>query len=452
MQRRQFLTLFGTGLATAGLPRPVFAQSSLETLPLRGAVSAPTYGVMPNAGTDQSVAFQQMLDRASARGEPVFLPAGYYVVGDINLPDGVVVTGVPGQTILVLGTGKSILRAMETNTVHLSHIVLDGGAARPGAGPLLFASDVTDLTLASCRFRRSATDAVELSRVSGKIVGCKFTEAKRFGLFSVDGRGLDIDRNTVSDCADGGIIVHRSRVGDDRTRITGNRIRKIAARSGGTGQWGNGINVYRADNVVVSDNMIADCAFSSIRANTTRNIQISGNRCEHSGETAIYAEFSFENAIIADNLITGGANGISVTNFNEGGRGATVSSNIVRNLTGKGPYPAMAPGFGIGIAVEADSVVAGNLIDGAPLFGINAGWGSHLRDVVVQANVIRNAGIGIGVSRADGVGQIIVASNLIDARNGAIKTHRWTEIDATDFAVSPASAPTHIKLSGNKLA
>ncbi|MEO1747467.1 MAG: TIGR03808 family TAT-translocated repetitive protein, partial [Pseudomonadota bacterium] len=221
--------------------------------------------------------------------------------------------------------------------------------------------------------------------------------------------------------------------------------------SGGTGQWGNGINVYRADDVSITDNMIADCAFSSIRANTARNIQITSNRCDKSGETAIYAEFSFKNAIIADNLVTGGANGISVTNLNEGGRGATVSGNIIRDLSDVGPYPAMAPGFGIGIAVEADTVVAGNLIDGAPLFGINAGWGPHLRDVVLQANVIRNAKIGIGVSEADGVGKIIIADNLIAARDGAIRTHRWTKMDGQDLATTPTSAPVHITVSGNRV-
>ena len=46
---------------------------------------------------------------------------------------------------------------------------------------------------------------------------------------------------------------------------------------------------------------------------------------------AIYSEFGFEGAVIADNVVDGAGNGISVTNFNEGGRLASVRGNIVRN-------------------------------------------------------------------------------------------------------------------------
>jgi len=451
MERRQFLTLFGTSLVAIGMARPVSAQTMLEALPLRGSISATSYGVVPNAPRDQSGALQRMLDHAAAKGEPVFLPAGNYVVADVEVPDGTVLSGVPGRTVFAQGAGASVLRVSGGNAIYLSHLTLDGGAARGDADALLVARGITNLSIADCTFRRSNTDAVRLERCGGKIIGNAFLQAGRFGLFSVDGQGLDVEGNSVNGCQDGGIIIHRNQPGHDGSRITGNRIGDIGARSGGTGQWGNGINIYRADNVAIQDNMILRCAFSSIRANTTRNIQITGNRCDDSGETAIYAEFSFENAVIADNLITGGANGISVTNFNEGGRGATVSGNIIRDLSGKGPYPAMAPGFGIGIAVEADTVVAGNLIDGAPLFGINAGWGPHLRDVVLQANVIRNANIGIGVSDADGVGKIVVSDNLIDARDGAIRTHRWTKVDHKDLATEPELAPDHMSMSGNRI-
>lgn len=451
MKRRQFLTLFGTSLATGALTRPAFAQSAFQQLPLRGAINATSYGVVPDAARDQSFTFQKMLDSAAERGEPLFLPAGNYVVSEVSIPEGTVLAGVPGRTILVLGAGTSILRATGKNAVHLSNLVLDGGAGRRPVDALLVAKNIEGLSVQDCIFRRSPADHIRLEACGGKLTGNRFSGAQRFGLFSIDGRDLDIDGNIVSDCADGGIIVHRSRAGHDGTRISGNRVFRIGARSGGTGQWGNGVNVYRADNVAITDNMVDDCAFSAIRANTARNIQVTGNRCAQSGETAIYAEFSFESAIIANNLVTGAASGISVTNFNEGGRGATVTGNIIRDLTGAGPYPAMAPGFGIGIAVEADTIVSGNLVDGAPLFGINAGWGPHLRDVVLQANVIRNAHIGIGVSDANGVGQVVIADNLIAARHGAIRAHRWTEVGGEDLLDLPASVPPHITLSGNQV-
>jgi uncharacterized secreted repeat protein (TIGR03808 family) len=164
---------------------------------------------------------------------------------------------------------------------------------------------------------------------------------------------------------------------------------RIAARAGGTGQNGNGINIFRAGNVMVTDNHVSDCAFSAIRANSASNIQIVSNQAIRSGETAVYAEFSFEGAVIASNLIDGGTVGISVANFNEGGRLAAVTGNIIRNLTTQGPYPAEYAGFGIGMAIEADAAVTGNVIEGAPKWGVLMGWGPFLRAVNFTGNTIR---------------------------------------------------------------
>ena len=56
------------------------------------------------------------------------------------------------------------------------------------------------------------------------------------------------------------------------------------------------------------------------------------NSCARLGEVALYAEFGFEGALIANNLVDTAATGISVTNFNDGGRLAVVQGNLVRNL------------------------------------------------------------------------------------------------------------------------
>jgi uncharacterized secreted repeat protein (TIGR03808 family) len=84
-------------------------------------------------------------------------------------------------------------------------------------------------------------------------------------------------------------------------------------------------------------------------------------------------EFAFEGAIISGNIVDGAANGISMANFNEGGRMGVCSNNIVRNLSTEGPYPADAPDFGVGITVEADTAVTGNMVEHAPLYGMKIG-------------------------------------------------------------------------------
>src|SRR5690606_37354479 len=160
---------------------------------------------------------------------------------------------------------------------------------------------------------------------------------------------------------------------------------------------GNGINVFRAAGVVISGNRIADCAFSAIRSNTGSNVLIDGNSCLRSGEVGIYSEFAFQGAVISSNLVDGATTGISIANFLEGGRLAVCSGNLIRNLSAVGPYPPQISGFGIGIAAEADTTVTGNVIEGAPRFGLLLGWGPYLRDVIAMQNVIRDSGTGIGV-------------------------------------------------------
>src|SRR5690606_20224198 len=126
---------------------------------------------------------------------------------------------------------------------------------------------------------------------------------------------------------------------------------------GGNGQNGNGINIFRADEVIVADNHIADCAFTAIRLNSTNNTKISGNICLRSGEVAIFSEFSFSGSVIANNIIDGAASGISITNLDSGGRLAVCSGNIVRNIT---PVSLVNPDtVPIGIFAEADTAITG---------------------------------------------------------------------------------------------
>ena len=125
--------------------------------------------------------------------------------------------------------------------------------------------------------------------------------------------------------------------------IVDNRIEGVMNKAGGSGQWGNAINVFRADNVIVRGNRIRNAAFTAVRGNAASNLQIVGNTCSGLGEVALYAEFGFEGAVIANNIVDGAALGVSVTNFDKGGRLAVVQGNLIRNLTQPSAAPAPIP-------------------------------------------------------------------------------------------------------------
>ncbi len=436
MRRREFLAGIGTGLAMPYLAGRAHAQA-LQSASMRGSINPTDFGFLPDAPDDQSRKFADILEAASLTNQPVFLPSGTYVISNIALPKRVRITGVPGASRIVYGGDGFLFSAESTEVLLVEGVSFDGANRGLGdqAQGLIEARRVPRVMIDNCEIIGSVRHGLVLEGSSGRVERTSISGAADAGIWSVEGAGVTIAGNSVTDCANGGILVHRWAEAADGTIISGNRVERIGARSGGTGQNGNGINVFRAGNVQVSGNQVSDCAFSAIRCNSASNALITGNTCRSSGETAIYAEFKFEGSVIADNIIDGAANGISVVNFNEGGRLATVSGNIVRNLTAKGPYPAEGLGFGNGISVEADTAVTGNTIDGAPHIGIALGWGPYLRNVAVTGNMVRNAGEGIAVSVADGAGKAVITGNLFDdMKTGAVFGHAWDKIVSGDMA------------------
>jgi uncharacterized secreted repeat protein (TIGR03808 family) len=442
--RRQVL-LGGLGLglaaATAG-PRGSSAREDSEL----GGFS--TYGVVPAGGEiDQTATLQLAADQAAETGTPLFLPAGVYSTSRVALKSGTQIEGAPGRSILRYRDGGALLSLEGVENVRLAGLVLDGDAKPLGdGGALLAATETKHLDLAGCRFVNSAENGVRLSKVSGWIKDCEIGDIGKAALFSEDAAGLEIAHNHVRDCGDNGILVWRSAPGEDATIVSANRIERIAAKSGGSGQNGNAINVFRAGSVMVSGNRIADCAFSAIRSNSGSNCQMIGNSCARLGEVALYAEFSFEGAIIANNLVDKAATGVSVTNFNEGGRLAVVQGNLIRNLFLRKDPAAN----GVGIAVEADSVVTGNVIEGSINYGIVIGWGPYLRDVSVTDNLIRDAFIGIGVSVDPSAGFALITNNLITgAKDGGIRAMSGYTPTGPDLAKASAEAYGNLAVFAN---
>ncbi len=165
------------------------------------------------------------------------------------------------------------------------------------------------------------------------------------------------------------------------------------------------------------------------------------------GEVAIYSEFEFQGAVIANNIIDTAATGISVTNFQEGGRLSVIQGNLIRNLFRREHEKEDKRGEGIG--VEADAVVSGNTIENAPSVGIQIGWGPFMRDVAATGNVIRRARVGISVTSSPEAGSCVIAGNVIsEAKDGAIRAMNHGAVLGPDLAREPQAAG-RIMVTGN---
>jgi uncharacterized secreted repeat protein (TIGR03808 family) len=436
MHRRDFLRFAVTGVAFM----PVAAQASsglLQNAGMRGSIDAGDLGIFPDVIDDQSRAFSQILETASAQNQEIFLPPGNYILSNIRLPKRTRIRGIQGASRIIYGGEGVLFSAEDCEVIEIAGITFDGanqGLSEAALG-LIEVRRVPRIIIDNCEVIGSTKHGVMLEACAGRIERSNFSGAGQSGIYCVESAGMSITGNTVRDCANGGILVHRWQEGEDKSIVSGNRVERISARDGGTGQNGNGINVFRARNVQVSANQISDCAFSAIRFNSASDAQIMGNNCLRSGETGIYAEFAFEGAIIANNVVDGAANGISVVNFNEGGRLSSITGNIVRNLSSKGPYRAEGLGFGNGINVEADTAVSGNVVENAPGIGISMGWGPYMRNLTVTGNVVRSAGEGIGVSVVEGTGKAVITGNVFDKmKTGAIFGREWAKIVTGDMA------------------
>ena len=441
MNRRNLLIAGATATA---------AVSSLSTSAL--ALSAKDFGIKPNKPRDQTKKIQKAINAAIKSGGELHLPAGIYIAHGLTIDAGVVLRGVGGLTRLVLSQPADYLLAINNATkVTLDGITFDGANNRltsGDTGALVMATNTSDLTIENCYVQNSTENGIALEKCSGRIVHSTIKKCGTGGIYSLDasGSGLEIGHNHVSDIGDNGIMVWQSKKRQDGTIVHHNHIEKIHGKSGGNGQYGNGVGIYRAGNVTVTGNRITDCQFSAVRDNGGDNVIVTDNNCSRLNEVGIFIEFGFQGAIVSGNMVEKAGMGISITNYNEGGRLAVCANNVVRDMLGAISNPDTQA---IGIAVEADTAVTGNTIENAKRCGIWMGWGKYMRDVTATGNVIRGCDIGVSASVVKGAKGVLIANNLISGAVQSIAGMDHDKIITKDLASARNKAPKGFMVTGN---
>jgi len=423
---------------------------------LAGALALPaacpfvrTPGARAQTIIDSAPLLQREIDAALRLGRVVIIPSGISYVSQLRLASNARLVGAGRSSRLVAIGPLPMLSIDRADSVAIENIAFAGAARAPGGeSGLIEARDVADLSLIDCAIEGVAGHGLKLERCGGRIARSNFRSISESAVFSTDGASLSVVDNRIEQCGNNGIQIWRNAKGDDGAIIRGNHIARIRAERGGDGPYGNAINVFRAGGVLCEGNVIRACAFSAIRYNAGSDASIHGNSCADLGETAIYVEFGFEGAVVQGNLVDGAAVGISITNFDQGGRLAACSGNLVRNLDRGLPQ---GPGSaGIGIHVEADTVVSGNAVDRANGPGLSIGYGALLRNVLATGNVISDCDIGAAVSVAPGAGSAAITNNTIArARRGAIVGMAWDKIVANDLVSQAASYP-QLTIAGNQ--
>src|ERR1041384_2881212 len=164
-------------------------------------------------------------------------------------------------------TSQSMMR----RSLHCSKTTraLFSGSGRPlpENSALVVFEQCSDLRIMDCEVTGSGRSGIRLFEVQGTVSGTTIAKTADVAIYSLDARGLTIQNNIVRGAGNGGILVHRSKKSDDGTLVLDNRIEDINNLAGGSGQYGNAINVFRAGNVIVGGNRISRAAYSAVRGN-----------------------------------------------------------------------------------------------------------------------------------------------------------------------------------------
>jgi uncharacterized secreted repeat protein (TIGR03808 family) len=450
--RRSLLAtaLFGTG---AALTPKAWAQARPAGAAALGSfgLDAAQFGLRPGAPDDQSQKLQAALVEAARREVPLIVAPGRYRIANVVLPEGARLSGVAGATQFVAAQAGPLLLARRIRRAALSGLVLDGLDLRSGQrNGLLVAEEIADLAIADCEFANAGSVGLTLNRTAARILGNRFRSMRESALFSLDSRGLSIEGNQVEDCGNNGIQLWRSQPGDEQSLIRGNRINRIRSDAGGDGPNGNGISLYKAGGVIIEGNSLRDCALTFIRNNSGSAVQIIGNQGRRCGETALYSEFAFEGAIVTGNLVEDCAQGANITNLDHGGRLSVFANNIVRNAQkGFAPKGKELVG-GMGVHVEAEATVTGNVIEGASDIGISLGWSWGMRNLVATGNMVRKTGIGISVSLVPKERNCLIANNIIaEAKAGAVVGTEYGKVVTGDLTKAADQRAAGVRVENN---
>ena len=409
---------------------------------------------------DATVRLQDALVKAALAGRPCVLPRGVTRIYRILLPEGAHLIGAPGGSTLQLGyDGPMIGNRGPIDFLTLENITFDGAGRKFGdAFGLLTFSDVAHVAMETCVVQNSGHGLCQ-SRCGGKIRLCAFHDLADTAIHNDHCRGFVIDSNRIARCGNNGVHHWASKAfkGPDGTRISNNTITDIDNRSGGEGLWGNGVRVAETGPVTVENNVIERCSYSAVRNTGGWEVVVADNRCKGFRERAMYAEFSFRDAIFRNNAIAGCGAGIAATNYLGPGDGdrALIVGNVVSGIEEHHPDPDFGPRMGwlSGIEGEGNVRIEGNVVKGSPWMGVLAGFFAARQNVTVEGNSLIDNKYGIGFATQDGVGPCAIRRNDIRGSKKAAIVAMFQERVISGDLSAPGAARGYkdLDLSDNRI-
>lgn len=396
------------------------------------SLNAVDFGMVPNTGTNQTANFQSAINAAQSQQLPLFIPGGTYLITTVTVSANIEIYST-SRSAIILGLSQSpqiniapISPATFVDVVHIRSINIDGQgqafSGSPSDAGLIQATNTFNVIIDDCKINASAKHGIYLNASGGKITNNLVGAAAMYGIFSIDSAtgGVTFENNSVMQSGNGGILVWRSSASGDNSQIIRNTIGQTGADLGGTGQYGNAINLFRADFVIIADNSIYGSTFSAIRLNSSSYCQVLGNNSYGSGENAIWFEApgsgdNYSGGVAANNIIDTTGGGVFVANTTNGGHRVVVSNNQVTNVV----VQTVITGYqstGRAMQGEGDVLFVGNQIDGVADWAITLipfAIGTTKTIGQAENNMIKNCAGGIGFVKDNTNTALFIGGNTI---------------------------------------
>lgn len=385
------------------------------------------------SGWTNFTGLQAVFDYARSQDRPLFFQAGIYDSGTVTvLPSNgggkpLLARAIPGSVVLRFNGVNNFLIVDGQSQVRFEGLSFDGQnralsdyvAGRPAF--IAVANGAKDVVFEDCRILYSPGIGVYVRGAEATFRGT-YLQSHSVGIWSENGR-INVLSCSLALMSNNGIAVWRDTITGDSSTISGNLINGVDTVAGGTGQNGNGISVFRAIGVTITNNQIFNTQYSAIRCNGGGLHNVSNNNIFGAREIAIFIEapgagIDLTGCIVSNNSIDTAGGGINVANsglYNDGiSRSVVVEGNRISSMADNAVTGGTTGGNGI--VVEQDCVVSGNLIENVAGIGVQAGINDGARDLVVTGNLVRGARMGIGVSNhaLSSTGRsVIVSGNIV---------------------------------------
>ncbi len=142
---------------------------------------------------------QEAINAAAGSRVPLVFPPGIYRAGDLMLPSGAHLVGVPGASRIQLGFGASLFASSRAEQIHLSGLVFDGGnRPLPEKRGLITIRTTREFVMRDCVMTGIGGTGLVLEGVDGEVANNQFINAQKAAIFSLDAQGLSIPQQSCA--------------------------------------------------------------------------------------------------------------------------------------------------------------------------------------------------------------------------------------------------------------